>query len=337
MATQRALPVCGSGNRGGRGRGSVNRGTRGQGGEGVASNAIQQPPTNTTTPVAAPISTPATTATRVTVRWETREFDHTDALIQFLEAHPADCCVLFNESKKHHDPVIVEPNPSGSQKGQIWAAIAHSIFEDDEEYKDMYAEDNCKFTLAVCNRLGHLRTKYKKQHARFTQTGAGINPLDATGAKNLREQVVIDFLWFDALDALWKGNPAFAPKTISSVPGIDHASNLAALTKGSGKDKQVAPPPDPSSLTGDTEIDFVIEDKVVDDTIDEMLDPLLTQGKGKEKALPPPSTNKPMVEEPSPDDMDCSSHIPCAEPPIPDITFDNADDNTGMQDWDDMG
>jgi hypothetical protein len=31
-----------------------------------------------------------------------------------------------------------------------------------------------------------LRTKYKKHRARFTQTGAGINPLDATGAKNLR-------------------------------------------------------------------------------------------------------------------------------------------------------
>ncbi|KIK38343.1 hypothetical protein CY34DRAFT_39373, partial [Suillus luteus UH-Slu-Lm8-n1] len=168
-------------------------------------------------------------------------------LIQFLEAHPADCRVLFNESKKHHDPATVEPNPSGSQKGHIWAAIARSIFEDDEEYKDMYAEDNRKFALAVCNRLGHLRTKYKKHHARFTQTGAGINPLDATGAKNLREQVLIDFPWFDALDALWKGNPAFAPKTISSVPGIDHASNLAALTKGNSKDKQAAPPPDPSS------------------------------------------------------------------------------------------
>jgi hypothetical protein len=103
--------------------------------------------------VAAPIST-ATTATRVTVRWETREFNRTDALIQFLEAHLADCRVLFNESKKHHDPAIVEPNPSGSQKGHIWAAIARCIFEHDEEYKDMYAEDNHKFALAVCNRLG---------------------------------------------------------------------------------------------------------------------------------------------------------------------------------------
>ncbi|KIK35728.1 hypothetical protein CY34DRAFT_28982, partial [Suillus luteus UH-Slu-Lm8-n1] len=147
-------------------------------------------------------------------------------LIQFLEAHPADCRVLFNESKKHHDPVIIEPNPSGSQKGHIWAAIACSIFEDDKEYKDMYAEDNRKFALAVCNHLGHLRMKYKKHHTRFTQTSTGINPLDAT------EQVLINFPWFDALDALWKGNLAFTPKTISSAPSIDHASNLAALTKG---------------------------------------------------------------------------------------------------------
>lgn len=155
--------------------------------------------------------------------------------------------------------------------------------------------------------------------------------------QNFTEQVLIDFPWFDALDALWKGNPAFAPKTISSVPGIDHASNLAALTKGNSKDKQAAPPPDPSSLAGDTEIDLVIEDEVIDNTINEMLDPLLTQGKGKEKALPPPSTDEPMVEEPSPNDMDYSSHIPHAEPPIPNTAFDNADDDMGMQDWDDMG
>jgi hypothetical protein len=55
--------------------------------------------------------------------------------------------------------------------------------------------------------------------------------------QNFKEQVLIDFPWFDALDALWKGNLAFVLKTISSAPGIDHASNLAALTKGGGKNK----------------------------------------------------------------------------------------------------
>jgi hypothetical protein len=96
---------------------------------------------------------PATTTTRVTIRWETCEGDRTDALIQFLETHPADCCVLFNESKRMHDPAVSEPDPSGSQKGQVWAAIAKTIFVEDEEYKVMYAEDNHKFALAVSNRL----------------------------------------------------------------------------------------------------------------------------------------------------------------------------------------
>ncbi|KAG1758323.1 hypothetical protein EDD22DRAFT_850112 [Suillus occidentalis] len=192
-----------------------------------------------------------------------------------------------------------------SQKGHIWAAIACSIFEDDKEYKDMYAEDNHKFALAVCNHFGQL--------------------------------VLVSTHLMPLVQKTFEGNLAFMPKTISSVPSIDHTSNLAALTKGGSKDKQAAPPPDHSGLTGDTEIDLIIEDEVIDDTIDKMLDLLLTQGKGKEKALSPPSTNELMVEEPSSDDMDCSSHIPYVEPSIPNTAFDNVDDNMGMQDWDDMG
>jgi hypothetical protein len=125
------------------------------------SNAIQQVSVNTApnsmaTPTAMPATTtaiPTTTTARVTIRWETHEGDHTNAFIQFLETHPANCRVLFNELKRMRDPAVSEPDLSGSQKGQIWAAIAKTIFVQDEEYKVMYAEDNCKFALAVSNCL----------------------------------------------------------------------------------------------------------------------------------------------------------------------------------------
>lgn len=113
--------------------------------------------------------------------------------------------MLFNELKKSCNPAISEPNPSGSQKNHIWAVIAEVIFEKDEEYKDVYAEDKHKFTMAVSNHITQcvfpplicinslknlsLRNKYKKQCTRFHQTGAGINPLDAAGAQNLRGKV----------------------------------------------------------------------------------------------------------------------------------------------------
>ncbi|KAG1791494.1 hypothetical protein EV424DRAFT_1354953, partial [Suillus variegatus] len=48
---------------------------------------------------------------------------------------------------------VSEPNPSGSQKNHIWAVIAEVIFEKDEEYKDVYAEDKHKFTMAVSNHI----------------------------------------------------------------------------------------------------------------------------------------------------------------------------------------
>jgi hypothetical protein len=75
------------------------------------------------------------------------------------------------------------------------------------------------------------------------------------------ERVSINFPWYDALDALWKGNPSFAPKTISSVPGVDHAGGMAALTKGKGK-QTVAPPPDSYDLVRDTKNDII--DNVMD-------------------------------------------------------------------------
>ncbi|KAG1898824.1 uncharacterized protein F5891DRAFT_981494 [Suillus fuscotomentosus] len=83
---------------------------------------------DTTDSAAAPATTSTTPAAKFSVRWEIHELDRTNALVQFLDTHPADCCVLFNELKKSRDPAISEPDPSGSQKNHIWAVIAEVTY-----------------------------------------------------------------------------------------------------------------------------------------------------------------------------------------------------------------
>ncbi|KAG2134944.1 hypothetical protein BD769DRAFT_1385573 [Suillus cothurnatus] len=251
------------------------------------------PATSTPTTATPTTATPATTSSRVTVRWEIHDFDHTDGLIQILNTHPGACCVLFNKSKRSHNPTMSEPKTLGSQKSHIWVTIAQTIFAEDEEYKN---------------------------------TSAGINPLDATGAKNLQDKVyfLANFSWFNTLDTLWKSNPVFAPKMISSAPGVYHASDMAALTqgKGKGKGKEIAPPPpDTYDVIGDIKID--LNDNIADV-------PLLTQGKGKEKAPPLPSSDELMDEAPSPDDTNHSSHIPQVNMTLPSTLFNDA--NNDMDD-----
>ncbi|KAG1887636.1 hypothetical protein F4604DRAFT_1674827 [Suillus subluteus] len=215
--------------------------------------------------------------------------NRTTILVQYLDTHPAECRVLFYESKKARDPTINEPSPGS--KSKIWGNIAETVFQNDVEYGTAYTEDRNKFLNAVTNRLTYLKTKYKKYRASFRQTGAGINPLDASGAKNLKEQVLMEFPWYDVLDGLWKDHPAFAPTTISSAPGVDHASGLMALTLGKGKGK------DPQPVSPSAEPLDVTEDDVPD------LGPAI-QGKGKGKALPLP--------DPDPDDLLDSTPEPTA-------------------------
>jgi hypothetical protein len=97
-------------------------------------------PTTATPTTATPTTaTPATTSSRVTVRWEIHDFDHTDGLIQILNTHPGACCVLFNKSKRSHNPTMSEPKTLGSQKSHIWVTIAQTIFAEDEEYKNVFS------------------------------------------------------------------------------------------------------------------------------------------------------------------------------------------------------
>lgn len=101
-------------------------------------------------------------------------------------------------------------------------------------------------------------------------TGAGVNPLDPLAKDNLRgkfflnhlnyfieleqitAQVASEFPWFEDLDALWKDNPAFSPKTFSSAPGKDRAGGLQALTQ-----------PTPHTTASDT---CVLNNSNLDDT-----------------------------------------------------------------------
>ncbi|KAG2040830.1 hypothetical protein BDR03DRAFT_1007614 [Suillus americanus] len=264
---------------GDRGRGSVNHGMRGRGRADLA-NTPQTTPTSTAVHDDTPTS-------RVLIRWGS---GHTNTLVQFLDTHPAHCHVLFNESKKARDPTINEPSPSGN-KSKIWADIAQQVFENDAEYGSMYVEEKNKFMQVVSNHLSYLRTKYKEYHSHFKQTGAGVNPLDAS------EQVLLEFPWFDMLDGLWKDNPAYALTMISSALGLDHASGMAALTAGKGKGQQIVPPPPvPSHIDEDSA-------EIPDVFLNNIPGPV-AQGKGKEKApaVPDFDDNEPM------DFVDSASH-----------------------------
>jgi hypothetical protein len=123
--------------RGTRGRGAISRGTRGRG---VAPTSASAATSHSDTP----------TSGISKIRWETPNCNRTSALVTYLRTHPADRRILFYEGRKsHHD----DGPPSGSDKGKIHAVIAKQIFEKDEMYQLMYAEDQMKFTQAVGNRL----------------------------------------------------------------------------------------------------------------------------------------------------------------------------------------
>ncbi|KAG1901150.1 uncharacterized protein F5891DRAFT_1187851 [Suillus fuscotomentosus] len=211
------------------------------------------------------------------IRWDTTDFDGTTILVSWLATHPADCRVLFSDNKKNCSTVIGTDRPLGKSKANIYLVIARHVFENDPTYGTWYAVEGNqpKFKQAIANHLAYLRGKYKAATNRFWMTGAGINPLDPLSQVNLQgkfyfklfklsdqartitAQVSSEFPWFEDLDALWKDNPAFAPKTFSSIPGNDCAGALHALTQPKHKQtsrptsKQVASHPANSSAAAD--------------------------------------------------------------------------------------
>ncbi|KAG2062686.1 hypothetical protein BDR04DRAFT_1213699 [Suillus decipiens] len=168
------------------------------------------------------------------IQWQSDD-TLTDALVTWLTEHPPDCCILFySDSKKSLDSNTSDC-PSGKDKSQIYTVIAQVIFENHPKYGSEYANGQKKFCDSVNNCITSLKNKYKPLKAKFSATGAGVIPLDDASAKNLQEEVCHEFPWYKELDAIWHSNPSFAAKTMSSKPGVDHASDMYRLVHPHGR------------------------------------------------------------------------------------------------------
>ncbi|KAG2090394.1 uncharacterized protein F5147DRAFT_658190 [Suillus discolor] len=117
------------------------------------------------------------------IQWE-RDHALTTILINHLTTHPPDCRILFYSDGKKAMPNI-DDAPSGKDKNEIHDVIAKLIFATHPKYKTAYHQDLKKFRVSVANRITALKNKYKKCKAKFSATGAGVVPLDATTLNNL--------------------------------------------------------------------------------------------------------------------------------------------------------
>ncbi|KAG2064024.1 hypothetical protein BDR04DRAFT_1146096 [Suillus decipiens] len=169
---------------------------------------------------------------RLMIQWH-NDRALTDTLVNYLTTHPADCRILFySDGKKAM--AAADDGPSGSDKGQIYGVLAKLIFTDHVKYGPAYAANAKKFRDAVCNRIGTLRSKYKKIKASFGSTGAGVMPAEGTSAKNLLDAALLELPWYTELDAIWHSNPSMAAKVHSSRPGVDHAGTFYSLVQPHG-------------------------------------------------------------------------------------------------------
>ncbi|KAF9236800.1 hypothetical protein BU15DRAFT_76633 [Melanogaster broomeanus] len=172
----------------------------------------------------------------------------TDCLLDYLLKHPADCHVLFHDKHTGTSTSVLpsDARPSGRSKKDVQAVIAKYVFEHDSVYGEAYKANPDKFQVCVGNRLGTLKTSYRKYCNRFKQLGEGINPGDPRYA-NLLEAVTTEFPYFSDLDSLWRGNPSYDANLVSSAPNKNHAQDfLLAVGKKShmkGAKSNVAAPP----------------------------------------------------------------------------------------------
>ncbi|KAF9230848.1 hypothetical protein BU15DRAFT_83105 [Melanogaster broomeanus] len=95
----------------------------------------------------------------------------------------------------------------------------------DSVYGEAYKANPDKFQVCVGNRLGTLKTSYRKYRNCFKQLGEGINPGDPRYA-NLLEAVTTEFPYFSDLDSLWHGNPSYDANLVSSAPNKNHAQDF---------------------------------------------------------------------------------------------------------------
>ncbi|KAG1880724.1 hypothetical protein C8R48DRAFT_767502 [Suillus tomentosus] len=168
-------------------------------------------------------------APKFSVQWQA-DPRRTEKIMEHLRTHPADCRVLFySDNKSHADG----DRPSAKDKVSICQIIAKSVFENDPEYANYYPDDPERFRDSTNSHISGLRKKYREFHDKLHSTGAGVTPLDETTAANLHAQILEEFSWYDDLAAILGGNPALSLKTISSAPGVDHASKYFSLVQAS--------------------------------------------------------------------------------------------------------
>ncbi|KAF9232618.1 hypothetical protein BU15DRAFT_81024 [Melanogaster broomeanus] len=159
----------------------------------------------------------------------------TDRLLDYLLKHPADYHVLFHDKHTGTSTSALpsDARPSGRSKKDVQAVIAKYVFKHDAVYGEAYKADPDKFQVCVGNRLGTLKTSYRKYHNRFKQSGEGIDPGDPRYA-NLLEAVTTEFPYFSDLNSLWHGNPSYDANLVSSAPNKNHAQDfLSAVGKKS--------------------------------------------------------------------------------------------------------
>ncbi|KIK33754.1 hypothetical protein CY34DRAFT_60753, partial [Suillus luteus UH-Slu-Lm8-n1] len=147
----------------------------------------------------------------------------TNRLVDFLIEHPVDCAILFSSDGKKTAIRETDGHTLGSGKNEIHTVIAEVVFTDDAQYAGMYATNP-----------SNLRNKFHNVCAEFESMGVGIVPIDSETSVNLHRKYEKEFPWYNQLYTIWGSHPAFATKTLSSKPGVNHTSDLFGLTHPSG-------------------------------------------------------------------------------------------------------
>ncbi|KAI6095409.1 hypothetical protein F5141DRAFT_1068390 [Pisolithus sp. B1] len=155
-------------------------------------------------------------------------------LLAWILQHPADCAVLFNEMMDQN----VQGKPHSWRKKEINVVIADAIFHKVGQYGALYASQPVRFASAVASCLVILKNKYQQHASRFKSTSKGINPNDPN-YRNLHEQVLAEFSFWEECDQLWHGNPTYDARVFNATSGADWTGDFLTITKSG---RTTAPP-----------------------------------------------------------------------------------------------
>ncbi|KIK18079.1 hypothetical protein PISMIDRAFT_110152, partial [Pisolithus microcarpus 441] len=136
-------------------------------------------------------------------------------LLSWILRHPADRAVLFNETMDQN----VQGKPHSWRKKDINAVIADAIFRQDRQYGESYASHPAK-----------LKNKYRQHVSRFKSTGEGVNP-NNPNYRNLHEQVLAEFPFWEECDQLWHGNPTYDARVFNATPGANRTGDFLTIIK----------------------------------------------------------------------------------------------------------